>query len=78
VIEDENELDKICKDIDNILSAFSILDQINVDLDPAFHPIEIEDIFREDIIFENKSDDIQLLLKDIQTYRRYIRGPKTK
>ncbi|MDP8012759.1 MAG: Asp-tRNA(Asn)/Glu-tRNA(Gln) amidotransferase subunit GatC [Nanoarchaeota archaeon] len=71
---DKKERERIKKDVDEIIGYFNKIDDLNCDLEPAFHPIEIEGKMREDSV--EKFDDQEALLKNTKTYRNFVLGPR--
>lgn len=71
----QDELNKISKDIDEILGYFDTISEADCDgYDPAFQPITIPPKLRDD-----KADtfgDVPGLLKNSKIYRFYVVGPK--
>lgn len=50
---DEEEAEEFAEEFENILEMFDKLDEIDTeDVDPAFHPIEVETETREDKVEE--------------------------
>jgi len=68
------EEERLLADFEEILATFSKIDEAKTDCDPAFHPIEIEDIFREDR--EEIKIDPDEILEQMTTLGRFIRGPR--
>jgi aspartyl-tRNA(Asn)/glutamyl-tRNA(Gln) amidotransferase subunit C len=70
----EEELVKYSQDLTDILDYFKILDEAPVFEGSGVNPVEIADILREDVprMCINPDD----LLKDMNTYENYIRGPR--
>lgn len=68
------EEERLLSDFRDILSAFSKIDEAKADCDPAFHPIEIKNIFREDE--PDISIDPDEILEHMKTLERFIRGPR--
>lgn len=70
----EEELARYEKDLTEILDYFQMLDEIPGEDALGFNPIIVADAFRED---EPKIEiDTDELLKGMQTYDDYVRGPK--
>lgn len=68
------EIEKLLNDFQEILSAFSMLDEARTDNEPSFHPIEVKDYLREDEpAREIDSDDI---IKQMDLQQRFIKGPR--
>ncbi len=74
-ISDE-EAEKYAKDLKSILESFEILNEANVgDLKPAFHPIDIANVVREDIVEESISkEDVFKNTKNEEN--GFFKGPK--
>ncbi len=45
----DSEVNRLSKDLNDILAAFAILDKIKTNNKPSFQPLEIKDVLREDI-----------------------------
>lgn len=69
----DTEVQQFKKDFKDILDHFSVLAQAQADCEPAFHPVNIVDSIREDIIDAGPSDSLAPVA-DIED--GYIRGPK--
>lgn len=70
----EEELAKYSQDLTDILEYFKILDEAPVFEGSGVNPVEIADILREDVPRMSINPDD--LLKDMNTYENYIRGPR--
>lgn len=70
----EEELEKYCRDLGEILDYFKILDESPEEDGYGLNPIEVADVLRDDVpgIFIDPYE----LLKDMKTYDNYIRGPR--
>ncbi len=70
----DEELEKYRNDLSEILEYFQMLDEIPGDDTVGFNPVIIEDALRED----EPSMKIEPgeLLKGMNTYDNYVRGPK--
>jgi len=70
----EEELDRYCRDLGEILDYFKTLDESPEEEGYGVNPIEIADILRDDEpgIFIDPYE----LLKDMKTYDNYVRGPR--
>ena len=74
-ISDE-EAEKYAKDLESILESFEVLNEANVDnLDPAFHPIEIANVTRKDVVKESVSRD-EAFKNTKNEEDGYFKGPK--
>lgn len=70
----DDELEKYCDDLGNILDYFAILDEAPSHTGNGITPIEIADVTRDDV--PEIRFDASELLKDMKTYENYVRGPK--
>jgi len=70
----EEELDRYSRDLGDILEYFKSLDEAPAHAGIGVNPVEVADILREDIPYQEFNADE--LLKDMKTYENYIRGPK--
>jgi len=70
----DEEAERYCKDLGDILSYFELLNEAPGCDERGVNPILVQDITRED---EPKVEyDADELLKDMDTYDRYVRGPR--
>ena len=69
----ESEMASYAKELSDVLEAFKVLDSIDANDGPAFHPIEIKDRLREDEVKPTKWDPLGNVKA---TENRYIKGPK--
>ncbi len=70
----EAELERYSKDLNDILSYFELLDEAPDCEESGVNPIEVADVLRDD---EPRMDaDPDVLLRGMDTYERYIRGPR--
>ena len=70
----EDELKRYSDDLNDILTYFELLDAAPECEASGVNPVEVADVLRDD---EPHMDiDPDLLLKDMDTYERYIRGPR--
>lgn len=70
----KEELEKFVKQFKIILETFKELDQVDTDdVRPCFHPIEFENILREDLA---KKWDWKPLSNTIHKEKSYIKGPR--
>lgn len=75
---DRDEFVRMKKDLGGILEAFKIIDEADVkDLAPAYHPIEIWNIWEEDVPSPFDEMEALLSLMDVN-YEGYIWGPLTR
>ncbi len=72
----EKEKEKFLLQLKEILEAFSVVDEVNVENLPAsFQPILIKDVFREDKV-ENSLSQEEALKNAIHKKGGYFKGPK--
>lgn len=70
----EAEKNKFLGDMSDIMGAFKIIDEVDTtDVSPAYHPIELENIWREDKQRATKWNPLQ---NAAETEDSYIKGPK--
>ena len=70
----EDELDRYSRDLSDILTYFELLDEAPGCESYGLNPIEVSDITRDDD--PSVEFDADALLKDMDTYERYVRGPR--
>jgi len=70
----EEEVENYCKELNEILGGFDIIDDISDEIEYKVNSVDIADVLRDDVpgIFT----DPYVLLKDMKTYENYIRGPR--
>jgi aspartyl-tRNA(Asn)/glutamyl-tRNA(Gln) amidotransferase subunit C len=72
----EDEVDRFREDFEEILSAFETLDEIDTDgVEPAFHPIELDDRKRKDEPETCLSSE-EALENAANTEDGYFKGPR--
>lgn len=70
----EAELEAYSRDLNEILSYFELLDEAPGCDDYGVNPIDVCDVLRDD---EPRMEiDPDLLLRDMNTYEGYVRGPR--
>ncbi len=70
----EEELERYSRDLEEILTYFELLDDAPENAERGINPIEIADVLRDD---EPRMDiDPDVLLRDMNTYEGYVRGPR--
>jgi aspartyl-tRNA(Asn)/glutamyl-tRNA(Gln) amidotransferase subunit C len=70
----EEELAKYGKDLEEILDSFEVLNSAPLSASYDFNPIPVMDVLRED---EPLTDiDPEDLMRAMDTYEGYVRGPK--
>ena len=70
----EEELDRYSRDLSDILGYFELLDEAPGSGTSGIDPIGVADVVREDE--PAMSYDADRLLEGMNTYERYIRGPR--
>jgi aspartyl-tRNA(Asn)/glutamyl-tRNA(Gln) amidotransferase subunit C len=77
IILTEDEIDRMSKDLSEISESFSLLKEIDTDkVKPSFHPIDIKNIVREDILEESLSQDEALSNTDLKE-GKFFKGPRS-
>lgn len=73
---EEKDLEKFLPQLNDIVDYFKILDEVETnDIEPCFHPIEIKDVMRDDVVEENLSKEESL--KNAEHKKEgYFKGPK--
>jgi len=70
------EVNDFIKDLEEILSNFSILDEVDVkDTKPSFQPIPVKNVFRDDKVSKCLSQD-DALSNTINKKDGFFKGPK--
>lgn len=70
----DEELERYCKDLSEIMSYFELLNEAPECNERGVNPIVVEDVLRDDVPKEEYDSDE--LLRDMDTYERYVRGPR--
>jgi aspartyl-tRNA(Asn)/glutamyl-tRNA(Gln) amidotransferase subunit C len=71
-----SELEKYSEQLKVIIEAFKELDEVDTDdVKPSFHPLEISDVLREDLVEEW---DWEPLSNSAHKEGKYLRGPKIR
>lgn len=72
----EKEIKELLPQLEQILEHFSVLDKINTsDIEPAFQPIEIKNVLREDKV--GKSLEQKDVLANVKNKKDgFFKGPK--
>ena len=70
----EDELNRYSSDLSEILNYFELLDEAPGCASYGLNPIEVADVLRDDE--PHMEIDPDLLLRDMNTYERYVRGPR--
>jgi len=72
----DEEVECFAADLESILEAFKKLDNIDTDgLEPSFHPVKIEDVFREDTPEKSLSQE-EALSNSPNTEDGFFKGPR--
>ena len=70
----EEEIQRYGDDLTEILTYFELLDEAPESDERGINPVEIADVLRDD---EPRMDiDSDVLLRGMDTYERYVRGPR--
>ena len=70
----EEEIQRYGDDLTEILTYFELLDEAPESDERGINPVEIADVLRDD---EPRMDiDSDVLLRGIDTYEGYVRGPR--
>lgn len=70
----EDEIARYSSDLAEILTYFELLDEAPSNDRRGINPIEVADVLRDD---EPRMEmDPDVLLRDMETYERYVRGPR--
>lgn len=68
------ERKKFLKELEEVLEAFRKIDEVNVkEVEPAFHPVELKNVFRED---RPKKWCWDPLATTTHKQERWFKGPK--
>ena len=72
----EDELERFSKELEEIEKAFSVIQEVDTEnAEPAFQPVEIENVFREDIPKESFSQE-EALSNTEHKENGYFKGPR--
>ena len=70
----EDEIQRYGRDLEEILTYFELLDEAPGSDERGINPVEVADVLRDD---EPRMEiDPDILLRDMDTYERYVRGPR--
>lgn len=70
----KKEEEELLGQLNDVLKIFSKLSEVNTDkIEPSFQPIEVKNVFREDVI-EPCKDNVLANVKNKED--RYFKGPK--
>jgi aspartyl-tRNA(Asn)/glutamyl-tRNA(Gln) amidotransferase subunit C len=73
----EEEIDKLSKELSDILDAFSLLKEVDTNgVEPSFQPIEIKNVLREDLPEECLSQE-EALANAEQKDDKLFKGPRS-
>ena len=70
----DEEAERYCKDLSEIMSYFELLNEAPGNDQRGVNPIEVADILRDDV--PEVRFDSDELLRDMDTYDGFIRGPR--
>jgi len=71
----EAEKKRFQKELEEVLKAFRLIDEVDPKCDPAFRPIEIENVFREDEVKQGLSQEEALANTKLKE-RGFFKGPR--
>lgn len=69
----EAEKESYARELSEVLEAFKVLDSIDAKDEPAFHPIEIRDRLRDDVVKKTKWNPLG---NARSVDKKYFTGPK--
>ncbi|NLN72211.1 MAG: Asp-tRNA(Asn)/Glu-tRNA(Gln) amidotransferase GatCAB subunit C [Thermoplasmatales archaeon] len=72
----EEEIELYRRDLEEILDYFRVLDDAPSSDDLLVNPVEVTDVLRSDEPHMEIPADT--LLEDVNTYERYVRGPRVQ
>ena len=70
----DEEAERYCKELGDILGYFELLNEAPEYNERGVNPIMVADIIREDV--PKEEFDADELLRGMDTYDRYVRGPR--
>lgn len=70
----DEEMEQYAADLEDILSAFSVLDEAPAGEDYDLGPVKVEDLLREDVVF--RDSDPAELREVMRTKDEWVRGPR--
>ena len=71
----ESEKKKFQKELEEVSRAFELIDEIDPKCDPAFRPIEVENVFREDEVRQSLTQAEALANTKLKE-RGFFKGPR--
>ncbi|RME54778.1 Asp-tRNA(Asn)/Glu-tRNA(Gln) amidotransferase subunit GatC [Candidatus Woesearchaeota archaeon] len=71
----EEEVNEFLPQLNDVLEYFSILNEFKEDIEPAFHPISIKNVYRGDIVEPSLSPS-EALSNAKNKKDNYFKGPK--
>lgn len=72
---DEEEAEEFREDFENILEKFSSLDEVDTeDVEPSFHPVEVDSSTREDEV-EETLDEEEVFQNTENDEDNFFKGP---
>lgn len=70
----EEETERFVSELNDVLEAFREVERVDTEgVSPAYHPLRVENVFREDIERRTEWDPLS---NSRQNENRYIKGPK--
>lgn len=72
----DDETKKFTKQLQNVLDAFKSLNEVDTEkVEPAFHPLEIKNIFREDNLEPSLTNE-EALANTMHKEGKHFKGPR--
>lgn len=72
----DEEIKKYTKQLRSVLDAFKTLNEVDTEkIEPAFHPLEIKNVFREDTV-ESSLTTEEALVNTKHKEGKYFKGPR--
>ncbi len=72
----EEEMKKFTKQLQNVLDAFKSLNEVDTEkVEPAFHPLEIKNVFREDKTEPSITNE-EALANTTHKEGKHFKGPR--
>ncbi|MDE1833353.1 MAG: Asp-tRNA(Asn)/Glu-tRNA(Gln) amidotransferase subunit GatC [Candidatus Micrarchaeota archaeon] len=70
---DDSERESYIRELGEVLAAFKVMDELQLEDEPAFHPIKVENVWRED---EARATEWDPLGNSRHKEGRFFKGPK--
>ncbi|HVC58119.1 MAG TPA: Asp-tRNA(Asn)/Glu-tRNA(Gln) amidotransferase subunit GatC [Candidatus Acidoferrales bacterium] len=69
----DSEKESYTRELSDVLSAFKVMEELKLDEEPAFHPVKVENVWRED---EAKGTEWDPLGNSRHKEGKFFKGPK--